>query len=180
MKGFLQILRENFTENFLSIVKFTTLQIFLSLIAYLDFKIYQVDIVATYLQKYLDKKICSKKSSILVLKNMIRDCRKLYIVWSKLNNNERTNILTKLKFMYLFADDYLYIKQNGNIILVLVYVNDMIVSNLNSYHIISSKTLLDKDFELTDLGKLKYVLDILITWSYTNCLIYLSQSMYIY
>ena len=80
MKGFLQILRENFTENFLSIVKFTTLQIFLSLIAYLDFKIYQVDIVATYLQKYLDKKICSKKSSILVLKNMIRDCRKLYIV----------------------------------------------------------------------------------------------------
>ena len=65
--------------------------------------------------------------------------------------------------MYLFADDYLYIKQNGNIILVLVYVNDMIVSNLNSYHIISSKTLLDKDFELTDLGKLKYVLDILIT-----------------
>ena len=82
--------------------------------------------------------------------------------------------------MYLFADDYLYIKQNGNIILVLVYVNDMTVSNLNSYHIISSKTLLDKDFELTDLGKLKYVLDILITWSYTNCLIYLSQSMYIY
>ena len=65
--------------------------------------------------------------------------------------------------MYLFADDYLYIKQNGNIILVLVYVNDMTVSNLNSYHIISSKTLLDKDFELTDLGKLKYVLDILIT-----------------
>ena len=82
--------------------------------------------------------------------------------------------------MYLFADDYLYIKQNGNIILVLVYVNDMTVSNLNSYHIISSKTLLDKDFELTDLSKLKYVLDILITWSYTNCLIYLSQSMYIY
>ena len=82
--------------------------------------------------------------------------------------------------MYLFADDYLYIKQNGNIILVLVYVNDMTVSNLNSYHIISSKTLLDKDFELTDLGKLKYILDILITWSYTNCLIYLSQSMYIY
>lgn len=57
MKGFLQMLRENFTETFLSVVKFTTLQIFLSLIAYLDFKIYQVDIVATYLQKDLDKEI---------------------------------------------------------------------------------------------------------------------------
>ena len=51
------MLRENFTETFLSVVKFTTLQIFLSLIAYLDFKIYQVDIVATYLQKDLDKEI---------------------------------------------------------------------------------------------------------------------------
>jgi len=57
MKGFSQMLRENFTETFLSVVKFTTLQIFLSLIAYLDFKIYQVDIVATYLQKDLDKEI---------------------------------------------------------------------------------------------------------------------------
>ena len=57
MKGFLQMLRENFTETFLSVVKFTTLQIFLSLIAYLNFKIYQVDIIATYLQKDLDKEI---------------------------------------------------------------------------------------------------------------------------
>jgi len=98
-----------------------------------------------------------------------------------LNSNERTDVLTKLRFIYLFADDYLYIKQNGNkIILALVYVNDMAVSNLNSYHIISSKILLDKDFELTDLGKLRYVLDILITWSYTNCIIYLSQSVYIH
>jgi len=57
MKGFSQMLRENFTETFLSVVKFTTLQIFISLIAYLDFKIYQVDIVATWLQKDLDKEI---------------------------------------------------------------------------------------------------------------------------
>ena len=98
-----------------------------------------------------------------------------------MNSNEKTDVLIKLRFIYLFADDYLYIKQNGSkIILVLIYVNDMTVGNLNSYHIISSKTLLDKNFKLTDLGKLKYMLDILLTWSYTNCLIYLSQSVYIY
>ena len=57
MKGFSQMLRENFTETFLSVVKFTTLQIFIFLIAYLDYKIYQVDIIATYLQKNLDKEI---------------------------------------------------------------------------------------------------------------------------
>ena len=49
VKDFSQIFSKDFSETFSSVAKFTTLWVFLALVAYLDFEIYQVDIVATYL-----------------------------------------------------------------------------------------------------------------------------------
>ena len=48
-KGFLQVSGKNFSEHSSSVAKFTILQVFLTLVAYLDFEIHQVDFVATYL-----------------------------------------------------------------------------------------------------------------------------------
>ena len=48
-KGFLQVSGEDFIETFSFVAKFTTLCVFLALATHLDYKIYQVDIVATYL-----------------------------------------------------------------------------------------------------------------------------------
>ena len=56
-KDFSQVFSKDFSETFSSVAKFTTLQIFLALAAYLDFEIYQVDIIAVYLQDNLDKEI---------------------------------------------------------------------------------------------------------------------------
>ena len=56
-KGFSQIPGKDFTETFSSVAKFTTLHVFLALSAHLNFEIYQVDIVAAYLQGDLDEEI---------------------------------------------------------------------------------------------------------------------------
>jgi len=56
-KGFLQVPGEDFTETFSSVVKFNTLQIFLTLAAFMDYEIHQVDMVAAYLRGNLDKEI---------------------------------------------------------------------------------------------------------------------------
>jgi len=56
-KGFSQISRENFTNTFSSVTKFSTLQIFLSYIAYLDWHLYHVNVVAVYLHGPLDEDI---------------------------------------------------------------------------------------------------------------------------
>jgi len=53
----LQVTVEDFTETFLFVNKFTILCTFLALAAFFDFEIYQVDVVAAYLQKELDKKV---------------------------------------------------------------------------------------------------------------------------
>ena len=56
----------------------------------------------------------------------------------------------------------------------------MAVAGPDSYQIISFKNALSKDFEITDLGKLKFILGILITCDHANQLIYLNQSAYIH
>ena len=62
---------------------------------------------------------------------------------------------------------------------MLIYVDDIAVSGLNSHYIILFKELLDNDFKITDLGKLKFMLGILITWDQCNQFIYLNQLAYI-
>jgi len=44
----------------------------------------------------------------------------------------------------------------------------------------SFKAALDKDFKITDLGELKFMLSILITHDCARCLIYLNQLVYIH
>jgi len=53
----LQVFGEDFTKIFLFVTKFTTLYTFLALIAFLDFKIHKVDVIAAYLQEELDIEI---------------------------------------------------------------------------------------------------------------------------
>jgi len=73
--------------------------------------------------------------------------------------------LSNLGLVCSFANDCLYIKKEKEkiVLLVLVYVDDMAVSGPNGYYIVSFKELLGNDFEITDLGELKFMLGILIT-----------------
>jgi len=56
-KGFSQIPGEDFTDTFSSVAKFSTLRIFLSYIAYLDWHLHHIDVVAAYLHGPLDEDI---------------------------------------------------------------------------------------------------------------------------
>ena len=56
-KGFSQIPGEDFTDTFSLVAKFSTLQIFLAYVAYLDWDLHHVDVVAAYLHGPLDEEI---------------------------------------------------------------------------------------------------------------------------
>jgi len=48
---------EDFTKTFVSVAKFATLQIFLALVAYLDWDLEQINIVASFLNGELEEEI---------------------------------------------------------------------------------------------------------------------------
>jgi len=73
--------------------------------------------------------------------------------------------MTKLSFTYAIANDCLYVLwEHGKIVLmVLIYVNDMAVAGKEIPEIVLFKQNLSKDFEITDLGEMKFILGIQIT-----------------
>ena len=56
----------------------------------------------------------------------------------------------------------------------------MVIAAPGNIHITSFKMALCNDFDITNLGELKFMLGILVTHDHSNQLIFLSQSAYIH
>jgi len=63
--------------------------------------------------------------------------------------------------------------------MVLIYVDDIAIAGKRIPRIVLFKQNLLKDFEITDLGKMKFILGIQATQDRSNYLIFLNQSAYI-
>jgi len=185
-KGFSQIPGEDFTDTFSSVAKFSTLWIFLAYVAYLDWDLHHIDVIAVYLHSPLDEEIYmtipedvenSGSSHYWKLKKALYGLKQARRQWKK----RLHKVLIKFGFICAFADDCLYIKRHeGNItLLILVYVDDIAIAEPDGCHIISFKSFLGEDFEITDLGELKHMLGVLVTRDRSRHLIYLNQSAYI-
>lgn len=186
-KGYSQIPGEDFTETFSSVAKFSTLRIFLALAASLDYEVHQLDVVAAYLQGDLDEEIYMKVPEGVekygmggrywILRKALYGLKQAGRQWKK----RLHEVLVGLGFRRTFADDCLYIKWEDGcpVILVLVYVDDMAVAGAEFFEIISFKEAMGENFEITDLGELKYILGISVTRDRANRLIYLNQAAYI-
>ncbi len=68
-----------------------------------------------------------------------------------------------------------YIKKENRRIafIILIYVNNIVIASLQGLKIISFKNALNKNFEITDHGELKYMFGIIITQNHANQLTYL-------
>ena len=73
--------------------------------------------------------------------------------------------MTKLGFTHVMANNCLYVlwEHNKIVLMVLIYVNNIAIAGKGIPGIVLFKQNLSKDFEITDLGKLKFILGILVT-----------------
>ena len=61
-----------------------------------------------------------------------------------------------------------------------MYVDNIVVTALESMYIVYFKIVLGNNFNITSIGELKFMLGIFVIYDYTNQLIFLSQSTYIH
>jgi len=74
-------------------------------------------------------------------------------------------VMTKLSFTCAIANNYFYVlwKHGKIILMVLIYINDMAITEKEISGIVLFKQNLSKDFKITDLGEMKFILGIQIT-----------------
>ncbi|KAL5851107.1 hypothetical protein ACOSQ3_006225 [Xanthoceras sorbifolium] len=166
VKGFTQAYGIDYQETFAPVAKLNTICVLLSLAANLDWPLHQLDVKNAFLngdleeEVYMDippgfespattNKICKLKKSLYGLKQSPR-------AWF----DRFSKVLTKYGYTQGQADHTLFIKRSATsrISILIVYVDDIVLTGNYVEEMVTLKGLLAKEFEIKDLGNLKYFL----------------------
>jgi Reverse transcriptase (RNA-dependent DNA polymerase) len=104
----------------------------------------------------------SNKDLVCKLNKFIYDLKQSSRVWyGKLSHS-----LLSHNFVKSSADSSMFVQHSGDTtVIVLVYVDDIIITGNNEKEIKNVKDYLKNKFDIKDLGKLKYFLGIKIAYS---------------
>ncbi|GJV10853.1 putative RNA-directed DNA polymerase [Tanacetum coccineum] len=166
VKGYNQKEGIDFDETFSPVVKIVTVRCLINLAVQNSWPLFQLDVNNAFLYGDLsetvymdlpegyfspnDKRVCRLKKSLYGLKQAPRQ-------W----NAKLTHTLIEHGFKQSKSDYSLFTKsEKGSFIVLLVYVDDIIVTGNNVDSIESFKKFLKTKFQIKDLGKLKYFLGI--------------------
>lgn len=162
-KGFTQNYGIDFEETFSSVVKITTIRCLLAVAAHHQWPIYQLDVNNAFLHGDLHEvvfmkvpeglnvpanKVCKLNKSLYGLKQASRQW------FAKL-----VHILLAQNFTQSNSDYSLFIQKAGtDLTLLVVYVDDILITGTNSSIIEALKTHLHNTFSIKDLGTLHFFL----------------------
>ncbi|CAA7027676.1 unnamed protein product [Microthlaspi erraticum] len=166
VQGNTQVEGEDYNETFAPVVKMTTVRTVLRLVAANQWEVFQMDVNNAFLHGDLEEevymklppgfrhthpgKVCRLQKSLYGLKQAPR-------CWFK----KLSDALLKFGFVQSYDDYSLFSFSKGIMeIRVLVYVDDLLITDSDPYMIQKFKDYLSRCFSMKDLGKLKYFLGI--------------------
>ncbi|RVW51857.1 Retrovirus-related Pol polyprotein from transposon TNT 1-94 [Vitis vinifera] len=183
-KGYTQTYGIDYTETFAPVAKINTVRVLLSLAANLDWSLQQFDVKNVFLhgelseKVYMDlppgcmvpekqcQKVCKLKKSLYGLKQSPR-------AWF----GRFTKSMRAFGYRQSNSDHTLFLKkQHGKITTLIVYVDDMVVTGNDPEERKVLQNYLSREFEMKDLGSLKYFLGFEVSRSSKG--IFLSQRKY--
>ena len=183
-KGYTQTYGIDYTDAFAHVAKINTVRVLLSLAANLDWPLQQFDVKKAFLhgelseEVYMDlppgcmisevhcQKVCKLKKSLYGLKQSLR-------AWF----GRFTKSIRSFGYCQSNLDHTLFLKnQHGKITALIVYVDEMVVTGNDLDERKALQSYLSSEFEMKDLGHLKYFLGIEVPRSDKG--IFLSQRKY--
>lgn len=162
-KGTLKKYGIDYGDTFAPVAKMNTIHILISIAANKDWTLKQFDVKNAFLNGVLEEvymepppginchgKVCKLKKALYGLKQSPRAWFGRFSNFMKKNGYKQSN-----------ADHTLFVKQNGKkLTALIVYVDDTVVTGDDPDEMTNLQEVLTKEFELKDLGNLKYFLGI--------------------
>jgi Reverse transcriptase (RNA-dependent DNA polymerase) len=183
-KGFTQTYGIDYQETFAPVAKMNTVRILLSVATNLGWSIFQMDVKNAFLQGTLKEEVymtlppgyksTSDPSSVCKLKKAIYGLKQSPRAWyARLSFS-----LLKINFIKSTTDSTMFVKHSQkSTTIILVYVDDIIVTGNDNEEIKRVKEYLKREFDIKDLGQLSYFLGIEIAHSSKG--LFLSQRKYV-
>ena len=187
VRGYEQKKGIDFDEIFSPVVKMSSIRVVLSLAASMNLEIEQLDVKTAFLHgdlkeeiymeqpegfevKGKEKLVCRLKKSLYGLKQAPRQWYKKFESFMVDNDFHKT-----------YADHCVFVKNfaEGDFLILLLYVDDMLIVGRDSNKIVDLKASLSKSFAMKDLGPAKQILGMRISRDRKNKKLWISQEKYI-
>lgn len=163
-KGYTQKFGIDYEDTFAPVAKINTIRVLVSIAANQDWPLKQFDVKNAFLNGYLEEevfmdpppgmnyggKVCKLNKALYGLKQSPR-------AWF----GRFSKFMRKIGYKQSDADHTLFVKSYGDkVTALIVYVDDMVVTGNDPDEINTLQGLLSREFELKDLGDLRYFLGI--------------------
>ncbi|KAL6345184.1 hypothetical protein AAG906_015667 [Vitis piasezkii] len=174
-QGFTQHFGVDYKETFAPVAKMSTVKVLLSVAANHGWSLSQMDVKNAFLHGELEEEVymkippghplCGDPSRVCKLNKSIYGLKQSPRAW----HAKLSSTLEDLGFTRSSADSSLYV-QIGQTekLMVLIYVDDLIITGSNADSIASLKKKLQGKFPVKDLGPLKYFLGIETTFPFVS------------
>ncbi|KAH9699463.1 retrovirus-related pol polyprotein from transposon RE1 [Citrus sinensis] len=181
-KGFHQTAGVDYSETFSPVVKSSTVRVILSLAVIKGWKVRQIDVNNAFLNGDLSENVymtqpegfVTKEGYICKLNKALYGLKQAPRAWYE----KLKGCLTTWQFLNSKADTSLFIKHDTRgLIIVLIYVDDILVTGPDSALLEDFIVKLSQTFALKDLGLVAYFLGVEV--SYFDEGMHLSQTKYI-
>ena len=182
-KGFMEKEGVDFDETFSPVAQYRTLKILLAIAAQYDLDLHHLDVVSAFLNGKLDHEIYMKQPEgfddgsgrVCRLHKAIYGLKQASRCW----NAELHSTLIGMGFYQCKCDPCLYVLRNGDqLVILMLYVDDMMLTDNDKALRLSVQARLEQEYELNDMGELRWFLGMEVTRDLSTHTIRLDQSLY--
>ena len=184
-KGYTQTYGVDYMETFAPVAKMNTVRVLLSLAANFGWQLHQFDVKNAFLHGDLEEEIymeippgfnpSSKPGTVCRLKKALYGLKQSPRAWF----GRFSKAMLSMGYKQSQGDHTLFIRRSssGGVTILLVYVDDIVITGDDIDSIALLKEQLVKEFEVKELGRLKYFLGIEVAHSKSG--IFISQQKYV-
>jgi Reverse transcriptase (RNA-dependent DNA polymerase) len=171
-------------DTYAPVVKLASIRILLALAAIYGFEIHQMDVVTAFLAGELEEEIymeqtegfrvgTDKEDLVCLLRKSLYGLKQAPRVW----NRKTRRFLESIGFIPTYSDPCVYVNKETGVIIAM-WVDDLVIFGKNLGDIEDLKTKLKAEYEMKDLGELKYFLGVQVHCDKARKLIHINQSRY--
>ncbi|CAL2242013.1 unnamed protein product [Prunus armeniaca] len=183
-KGYKQEYGVDYAEVFAPVARLDTIRLVVSLAAQNYWPVYQLDVKSAFLHGELNEKVFIDQPPGSVQKGNEKKVFKLKKALYGLKQAPRAwysridAYFSKVGFQKCPHEHTLFVKsgEGGKFLIVCLYVDDLLFTGNDEAMFVEFKSSMMSEFDMTDLGKMRYFLGIKVVQS--SCGIFISQRKY--
>ena len=183
-QGFSQKHGLDYDETFSPVVRFESLRTIIALAVNNGMKLHQMDVTTAFLNGELEEEVYMKQPEGFIVKSkedfVCKLKRSIYGLKQspRCLNSALDNHLKGMGFVQTKGDPCLYIASEGEMFIIAVYVDDIVLAGKSGKRMTEVKETLAKQFQMKDMGDLHYFLGVKIVQDKESGGVYVGQPAY--